>query len=84
MNRRTRLRHWIAKRMHFAADRLSPETAFRGISPFTFTYEEDLMKADGPIVGVVREDGKGTLIWVQNGDTSKAWDEADKPVWFAR
>lgn len=60
---------WIARRLHFLADRICPEYAFRCMSGWAFTFEQRK--------GITfNEDGRGCKLWYHGPDYEKAHTEA--------
>ncbi len=69
-----RIKAEIAKRLHFFADRLDPDMAFRHASGLSFTLEQ----GQG---FVLRADGKGCPVWYYgHADYDRAHSEADSPT----
>jgi hypothetical protein len=64
------MRHWLARHLHYLADRLAPDESFR-CTGFSFTFERG--------VGVAfheRGEEGGCPIWYFGPDHGRAWTEA--------
>jgi hypothetical protein len=75
------VRHWLARRLRFLADRIHPASAMRalgGIPGYSFTYE----RCDhGTVTLAFREDGLGTKLWYLGEERDRSWEEADTDFW---
>lgn len=61
-------RAWIAWRLRFLADRISPETAFRRFSSLT-------VRLDGPRGWVLGERQRGIPLWYSTPDYERGFDD---------
>jgi hypothetical protein len=75
------LRHWLARHMRFAADRLHPASAMHklgAIPGYSFTFER--CPHHGSRI-VFREDGIGASLWYLGEERDRSWLEADEEWW---